>query len=885
MNWEGACTCAPVYVAITTGPPGDMEEKVNGSVDNTAESAGADEVMVTMAPEPSQPAPSQPAPSQPAPAGEKPSWRGAVIKDQSLWVKWKFGSRDDSPELRFNPIVASFSVLLVTTFVIWCIVDTAGATELFQQAKQTITKKFTWLYIGSQDLWAIVIIAIYFSKYGNMKLGNDDEDPEYPDGSWFAMLFACGVGVGLFFYGVAEPVFHYTQPNRYSSDRNMPDNELAQVAMNVTFFHWGIHSWIVYVIVGLLLAFVTFRKGLPMTMKSCFYPLVGDRIYGWMGDVIDILSIITTLFGVCTSLGLGTMQVNAGLNYIFPSLEKTTLIQVIIIWVITAIATVSVVSGVGMGVRRLSETCFGVGMFLMLSVFFLEDTWFLLNLYCQTIGYYIQYVIQIGFQCDAFELLNVTSYRGEERGRLYEDGAMDGPEDWMDTWTIFYWGWWISWSPFVGMFIAKISRGRTIRQFVNGTLTAPMIYSFLWLTIFGGGAIRNEKIAAAAGTWTNNTADFIFTKDSRPFCCAADPSLLNWNTEDNDWKTALVYGVQEKYDNFDSVEDCTTHMIAMWFQNFNEWNPDEDTSLEKFGVFYNNTKNRYKMAISEDKKTARLSCIEVDDMWFALMYTYGSTGTFLSVVSIFGILLYFVTSSDSGSLVIDIMAANGDQNPPKVQRVFWACLEGATATALLVAGGKEALSALQTASIVTGLPYTIIMCFLCVSLWRGLAMEFGDLNPYGADFKIGIVDPFATWDPTLWCSFIKNIFVTPIVLYNTSLKLGGSKSGAVFQAVVGYLFWTLWITLQIVETQYAGCYAISWVFYFAFSALVANARGSMRDHLEINGNPIEDFFASMFLYPSVAVQLETATEKGGVATLVPMPYKVRKQPSQGKTEV
>lgn len=393
--------------------------------------------------------------------------------------------------------------------------------------------------------------------------------------------------------------------------------------MNLTFFHWGIHGWIVYVVVGLLLAFLSYRKGLPMTMRSCFYPLLGNGIFGWVGDFIDILSVVCTMFGVCTSLGLGAIQLNAGFRRLNKNITFSTTNQIITIWGVTACATLSVISGLKLGIRRLSELCFVIGMMLMLIILFYDDTWYLLQLYVQSIGYYLQYVVQVGFHTDAFAQLGNAPDKLEAA-------------EWMNDWTIFYWGWWIAWSPFVGMFIAKISRGRTIREFINATLTAPIFYTFLWLTIFGGAGIRMERNAALA----NVTC-------SSPF--------------------------------------------------------GGKTATKSFQGFY------------------RLSCRPKNDMWFDLMDQYGDLGDFLSIVSLIGgIILYFVTSSDSGSLVIDCLSANGDPDPPIPQRIFWALTEGATATALLYAGGTDALNALQAVSIVAGLPYTILLCFMCVALWRAV---------------------------------------------------------------------------------------------------------------------------------------------------------------------
>ena len=360
------------------------------------------------------------------------------------------------------------------------------------------------------------------------------------------------------------------------------DNQRAQDALNLTLFHWGIHAWVVYVVVGLLLGYMSYNRGLPMTMRSCFYALVGDRIYGVLGDIVDTLSVVATMFGVCTSLGVGAIQFNGGLRRLNSNVKDTIENQIMIIWGITVLATISVVTGIKVGIRRLSEICFGLGMFIMLVVFFYDDTWYLLNVYVQSIGYYFQNFIQLGFHTDAFAQLGI---------------APDGKENaaWMNDWTIFYWGWWIAWSPFVGMFIAKISKGRTIRQFINGTLTIPIIYTFLWFSLMGGAGIKMERNAALAGVTCNSTLGGA--------------------------------GAVEPYQNL-----------------------------------------------------YRLSCRGKNDMWFDLVRSYGESlafKDFMSVVSLLGILLYFVTSSDSGSLVIDCLAANGSPEPPVAQRVFWALTEGA----------------------------------------------------------------------------------------------------------------------------------------------------------------------------------------------------------------
>lgn len=515
-----------------------------------------------------------------------------------------------------------------------------------------------------------------------------------------------------------------------------------------------------YVVVGLLLAFVGYRQGLPMTMRSCMYPLIGDKIYGWMGDAIDIISVVCTMFGVCTSLGLGVMQLNAGVHRLESSVEVSTLNQIIIIWCVTACATVSVISGLKLGIRRLSETCFALGVFIMMLVFFFDSPWHTLNLLVQSTGYYMQTVIQLGFHTDAFAQLG---------------NAPDGKENpgWMDAWTIFYWGWWIAWSPFVGMFIAKISRGRTIRQFINATLTAPVAFSILWFSVFGGAGLKMERDATLA----NITCD-----------------LLKGGT-----------------------------------------NATESLN----GLF-------------------RLSCRDKNDMWFDVMSQYGDMGSFLSVLSLIGIVLYFVTSSDSGSLVIDCLSANGDPKPPVLQRVFWALTEGATATALLYVGEEKALNALQTVSIASGVPYTIMLCFMCVALWRAVKVEAGDLDPNGPQFTTGLLDVLSIPTVESVCKVIISIFA-PWYSMGTAAGMVEKPHGRKWthMLIMALPFYAC-ISMLVLERLYvfSGICYVGWTLLFGFFAYATGVRNSIREKYEINGNVAEDFFAVMVLYPFAAYQME-----------------------------
>ena len=495
-----------------------------------------------------------------------------------------------------------------------------------------------------------------------------------------------------------------------------------------------------------------------MTVRSCFYPLIGDKIYGWMGDAVDIFSVVCTMFGVCTSLGVGVMQMNGGFKRLNSSIEYSVKNQIIIIWAVTACATASVVSGLKIGIRRLSEICFSLGMFIMMIGIFADNTWHALNVYVQSIGYYIQWIIQIGFHTDAFAQLG---------------NAPDGKQAqrWMNDWTIFYWGWWIAWSPFVGMFIAKISRGRTIRQFIHGTMTAPIVYAFLWFCIFGSAGLKMERDAALA----NITCD----------------SILGGKT-----------------------------------------------STKSYDGLY------------------RLSCRGKNDMWFDVMEQYGDLGRFLQVISLISIILYFVTSSDSGSLVIDCLSANGDPEPPVSQRVFWALTEGATATALLNAGGEQGLVALQSMSIASGVPYTILLCMMCVALWRAVKMEAGDLDPHGPQFTTGLLDVVSSPNQSMVGKVLLAVIAPWYSMGNAAYKIGGMKNSRwVYWLISAFPFY-LWIILMTLEPVVDAISYVAWTVLFIFFAYGTSIRYSIRLKYEIYGNAAEDFFAVMILYPFAAFQME-----------------------------
>lgn len=490
--------------------------------------------------------------------------------------------------LRVNGFVFFGSAAFIFAVVLFGTFFTAQAESLFGRIQDAIVTNFGWVYLLAVSFFLGFVIWLCFTRFGRIRLGPDDSRPAYSFVSWFAMLFSAGMGIGLLFYSVAEPILHYANPPVGAGETI----EAARQSMRLTFFHWGFHAWAIYIVVGLSLAYFSFRKGLPLTIRSTLYPILGERIHGRLGDFIDIFAVIGTLFGVATSLGFGVMQVNAGLNYLFDiPLSGTT--QLILIALITTAATLSVVSGLDRGIRRLSELNLILALFLLVFVFVAGPSVFLLDALIQNTGNYLSGVVELSFQTYAFQ-----------------------DSSWKGSWTLFYWGWWIAWSPFVGMFIARISRGRTLREFITGVLLVPSILTFIWLTIFGNTALNLAL---------NSTAVDIAQ--------AVELSL----------PTALF------------------------------------VVLDQFPL-------------------ASVS----------------------SLVATIVVVTFFVTSSDSGSLVIDIITAGGHTNPPVQQRIFWAVTEGLVAAVLLITGG---LTALQTAAITTALPLVVILLLMCYGLVRSLRKE------------------------------------------------------------------------------------------------------------------------------------------------------------------
>jgi choline/glycine/proline betaine transport protein len=454
-----------------------------------------------------------------------------------------------------------------------------------------ITAKTGWFLILVTNVF--IIAALYFAlgKFGKIRIGGKNAVPEFSTVAWYSMLLSAGMGIGLMFWSVGEPMFHYSEPSPMFGGIAALTPEAAQAAMGITYFHWGLHPWSIYAVVGLGLAFFAYNRGLPLTVRSIFYPLLGDKIYGFWGNLIDILSVLATLVGLATSLGLGVQQINAGLFHLFGVMISTTS-QVILIAFITSIATLSVIAGLDSGVKLLSQLNMVLAVLFMFFLLLVGPTIFILDGFTQNLGFYLTILPELTLWTETFRSTN-----------------------WQASWTLFYWAWWISWSPFVGMFIARISKGRTVREFLFGVILIPTLLSFIWMSVLGSTALYLQ---------TNGAIDLV--------------SAVN--------------------------DDVATAMFVML------------EGLPMSGI--------------------------------------------LSFVAIILVTVFFVTSSDSGSLVVDHLTSGGKLRSPVQQRVFWAIMEGTIAAVLLIGGG---LDTLRAASVSTGLLFACVILLGVYSLYVGLSRE------------------------------------------------------------------------------------------------------------------------------------------------------------------
>lgn len=527
----------------------------------------------------------------------------------------------DEGKARFDPPVFYTSTAILLLLVAYAVFFPDDATARFKSMQDGIVTYMGWYYVLIVAILLITVVVVSMSRFGDIKLGPEHAKPDYSFGSWLAMLFSAGIGIGLLFFGVAEPVMHYLNP----PDAEVGTVEAAREALVLSIFHWGFHVWAIFAGVALILGYFSYRHNLPLTMRSALYPLIGERIHGPIGHAVDIFAIVSTVCGVATTLGFGVLQMNSGLNHLF-GIPVTDGVQVILIIVTTAVATVSVVVGLDAGIKRLSQLNMGLAAILMFTILVLGSTVFLLQTFVQNFGSYLSVLVNRTF--------NLYAY---------------APTDWIGGWTIFYWGWCLSWSPFVGLFIARISRGRTIREFAIGTLLMPTLITTLWLTVFGNSAIR---------------------------------------------------------------------MIR-------------DEGLQSLAEI-----------IQKDQSLALFQFLE--------QFPFSEA---LSVLAIVLVVIFFVTSADSGAMVMNMLSSHGRDDTPVWQRIFWAAIIGVVAIALLLAGG---LASLQTAAIASALPFSIIVLVAIYGLIKALRTDTAKLDAQSAP-----VAPISARNPVSWERRLKNLVQLP----------------------------------------------------------------------------------------------------------------------------
>lgn len=484
-------------------------------------------------------------------------------------------------------MVYRISIFITILFVLWGAFAPKNLGAVTNEAFSFTIDNFGWLYLFLALGFLIFAFYLAFSRFGSIRLGSDDDEPEYSNLSWFAMLFSAGMGIGLVFWGVAEPISHYMTPP-YGDPRTA---EAARLALRYSFFHWGLHPWAIYTIISLSLAYFQYRKGYSGLISSTFYPLLKDKVKGPIGKVIDILAIIATVFGVATSLGLGALQINGGLSHLF-GISTSVSWQIIIIAIVTVLYLISATTGLDKGILILSNGNLILALLLLLFTLILGPTSFIFDTFTVSIGAYIQNLLQMSLRLTPFQ---------------------NNP--WIGTWTLFYWAWWIAWAPFVGMFIARVSKGRTIKEFVLGVLLIPSLFSFIWFSVFGGSALHLEMFEGKNIT--------------------------------------------------QAVESDITSALFI--------------TLEGLPLGY-----------------------------------------IVSVIATLLIITFFITSADSATFVLGMLSSDGDLNPTNKVKFSWGILQSSIAIVLLLSGGLESL---QTASIISALPFGIIMALMCLSVYKALNQE------------------------------------------------------------------------------------------------------------------------------------------------------------------
>lgn len=546
-----------------------------------------------------------------------------ILADWSITIKIKLplGLKGENMVLNsgplkgINPYVFFLSIGIAAVFTLYTLIAPVESAALIDQTRTFVTLSANAWYVGLAAFFLAFCAWLAFSRYGNIRLGGDDERPEFGYFAWFAMLYAAGQGIGIIFWSIAEPMFHFSFGTPFGATTQ--DAQAAEDAMKVAFFHWGLNAWAIYCIVGISLAFVCYRLKKPLSIRYTLYPLLGEKVNGPIGVAVDVIAVFATLFGIATSLGLGVQQINAGLAFIW-DIPQNVSVQLVLIVVISIAALISVMTGLKRGIKYLSMANMWL-TFIMLAFFLL-------------LGPTIYIVkLLVSASVDYFVNLVPMNVFIEPQSKSWSDPDASWKDMWQGWWSVFYWGWWVSWAPFVGVFIARVSRGRTIREFIFGVVGVSSILSFVWLAAYGGTALNIDLTGTGgiADTVKSNVADALY---------------------------ATINGMDA-----------------------------------------------------------------------------GTIGYLATIAGTLLVSTYFITSSDSGTLVLTTIMSEGHEDPLKRHRIIWGVIQGSMAAVLLVTGGSAALSTLQTASITAALPFSVLMVLMCISLAKGVRSELIAMHPATAD--------------------------------------------------------------------------------------------------------------------------------------------------------
>mmetsp|Transcript_6463 Transcript_6463/g.11195 ORF Transcript_6463/g.11195 Transcript_6463/m.11195 type:complete len:786 (+) Transcript_6463:4776-7133(+) len=716
--------------------------------------------------------------------------------------------------IAFNPVATIFSLLVLIGLIVYCAqTGLEGSKDLINfvfygtETSSALAAQLCWLYMGSVACWLLFMVYLVVC-HGKVKLG--DCDPEYSDATYFCLIFTAGAAMGIYFYGVGEGMGNQLASysgHRFSKNPFLTQDQKDMAAMDLSMFDWGVNTFAPYALVGVLIAYQHFVKGLPMTSRSLFYEFLGDYTWGWIGDLIDGYSIISVMSGLMASLGISVSSVMSGLtalDWLAEDQDDNKNIQMILVAVIIACATVSVATGINVGIKHLATLAMLGSTSLWIVVFMLENKPYILNLMEQEVGSYVSNVFQFSFFTDAFALLKI----GEGRAIDQNETASSA---WITYFPIYYFSWSMSWAPFVGTFYAKVSKGRTIRECISYTLLVSFVYYLMWFSLFSGGGIRMQRRAwelQNLGKLVHNDTNY-FQNSDRPHCY--DPPL-----------EPVLY-----------------------------------TTLDNQTFTYRNLEPNIGPVCTLSSP--------ISNTWFDYLFQFKDLGYGLAVVSVICMFFFFVTTSDSTSLIFDYLSTNGDENHTRIQRCFWSIMQAVLTILLIYIGDADsALKSAQGICILASIPNVIFLSIGCMNLVYSLNRDkHGGKEGFRMPWFGGVLDIFETifslgthvegrgsaGPPSgeMVKTFFLSLFAPGLQIFNIYEK--SSKTNRYALAIMTTLLWCLSIGFLFWQPS------LAFLAYFWFTMIVTATRNTCRAEFNLQGNAAEDVFASFVLYPQVLCQV------------------------------